>query len=71
MRKVAGCSFTQASSRSLAVQVGVEVLQLLGGDEGDLLWISGQDAQLGEDRAQGLLGVCHGVDNGAAPCASE
>ena len=48
----------------LGGEVGEGVLQLLGGDEGDRLVDLGQDAQLGEDRAQGLLGVRHGADNG-------
>ena len=71
MRKVVGCSFTQASSRSLGVRSGKRVLQLLGGDEGHRLVHLGQDAQLGEDASAGSFWVsAHGADNGRAPCAS-
>ena len=49
----------------LGGKVGVAVLQLLGGDEGDLLRDLGQDGQLGEHGAQEGLGVPQGPHNGA------
>ena len=45
--------------------VGPQVLQLLAGDEGYIPLDLRQDAQLGEDGLQGLLGVGHGADDGA------
>ena len=45
--------------------VGPELLQLLGGDEGDLRPQRRKSGELGKDRAQGVLGLCHGRDNGA------
>ena len=49
----------------LGGEVGPEVLQILGGDEGDLRVHRGQGGELGEDRAQGVLGLADTGDDGA------
>ena len=44
--------------------VGVQVLQLLGADEGDVGGHAGQHRQLGENGVEEILGVGQGLDDG-------